>query len=157
MKAEQAWLDILAIPTEQAWDAFCATQRDKFGQPIRGPRRPQPIVQVGTNATYADHVQLAFPMHWWHLDDLVAVDLRAYGTEIVAGTYIHKKGGRYRILHVAAVNESDLTPMVVYVSLRDGKIWCRPSSSWLEPVEWPAGHWRPRFMRQDFESVEPVA
>ena len=38
-----------------------------------------------------------------------------------------KSGGLYMIMEDEAVNEADLRPMVVYKSLWDGVVWCRPT------------------------------
>ena len=66
---------------------------------------------------------------------------------IEVGVYLHKKGGKYRVLHVDATWEETLKPAVVYMSLTDGRVWVRPAASWLEPVRWPDGSIRPRFAR----------
>lgn len=70
--------------------------------------------------------------------------------DIEDGTHLHKTGGRYQVLHTAATLEADMTEVVVYVSLTDGRVWVRPAASWLEPVRWPDGTIRPRFLRRDF-------
>lgn len=50
------------------------------------------------------------------------------------GIYRHFKGGMYRVLYMAKHSE-DLSPMVVYQSLKDGSFWVRPASMWNETVE----------------------
>lgn len=41
--------------------------------------------------------------------------------------YEHRKGGRYRLLK-RGTNEADQTPVVIYQSLQDGRVWVRPAS-----------------------------
>lgn len=46
--------------------------------------------------------------------------------------YRHKKTGTlYRIL-IEATNESDLTALIVYISLVNGKIWARPAAEFFD-------------------------
>jgi hypothetical protein len=46
----------------------------------------------------------------------------------------HYKGGYYRVLGVA-VNEADLTPMVVYLHEGSACVFTRPLREWSEPVD----------------------
>lgn len=55
-------------------------------------------------------------------------------TVVVGGTYEHFKGNRYELLCVAQL-ESDLTPMAVYQSLKDGEIYTRPLQEFISPVD----------------------
>ena len=56
------------------------------------------------------------------------------GVTVKPGIYRHFKGGMYRVLYVAKHSE-DLSPMVVYQSMKDGSFWVRPASMWNETVE----------------------
>lgn len=61
----------------------------------------------------------------------------------------HFKGGRYVVLHLATLADKELTPVVVYQSLQDDRIWVRPSYELSEEVRWPDGFNRPRFVVED--------
>lgn len=51
------------------------------------------------------------------------------------GVYKHFKGQRYELMEFAADSETGET-MVIYRALYgEGKLWVRPLSMWLEPVE----------------------
>lgn len=39
---------------------------------------------------------------------------------------VHKKGGVYRVLHPAGINEGDLEPVVVYEACHTRQVWVRP-------------------------------
>lgn len=63
----------------------------------------------------------------------------------------HFKGGRYVVLHQATSTESSsvaggVTPVVVYMSLKDGRIWVRPEEQFIQVVDWPDGEKRHRFI-----------
>lgn len=62
-----------------------------------------------------------------------------------ARTYKHFKGGVYTLLHEAQ-QEGTSNSVMVY---RDasGKVWARDKVQWEEPVIWPDGQTRPRFMK----------
>lgn len=47
--------------------------------------------------------------------------------------YRHYKGGRYLVLFIATHSETG-EDTVVYRRISDGSDWCRPLSSWQEPV-----------------------
>jgi hypothetical protein len=68
--------------------------------------------------------------------------------EIKPGVYQHYKGGLYTVLGVAedCTNTRDKTELVIYVSLKDGKIYCRELKEFSEIVEWPDGGQKPRFV-----------
>jgi hypothetical protein len=51
----------------------------------------------------------------------------------------HYKGGYYRVLGVA-VNEADLTPMVVYRHEGSGCVFTRPLAHWEQEVEREINH-----------------
>lgn len=71
----------------------------------------------------------------------------AYG-KVEPGPFVHYEGGRYRVLFVArdSTNAREGNRLVVYVSLTYGTINARDEVEFVEPVEWPDGVWRPRFM-----------
>lgn len=48
--------------------------------------------------------------------------------------YRHYKGGEYEVV-CFATNEADLTSVVVYKSVIDGKVWVRPNASFFGFVE----------------------
>ena len=50
------------------------------------------------------------------------------------GIYRHFKGGIYRVIGIAKHSE-DLSPMVVYQSLKDDSYWVRPAEMWNETVD----------------------
>lgn len=53
---------------------------------------------------------------------------------LVEGSMVqHYKGGLYEILHFG-LNEADLAEVVIYKSLKDGKVWVRPKSSFFSKV-----------------------
>ena len=67
--------------------------------------------------------------------------------------YRHYKGGKYLILTVAETHFHDGSKDVVYISLKKGKAVTRPlrqdrrkEDAWMDIVEWPDGHHRPRFV-----------
>lgn len=43
-----------------------------------------------------------------------------------------KTGGVYIVVEEECLLESDLTPMVAYLSLKDGKIWLRPKEEFFD-------------------------
>ena len=69
---------------------------------------------------------------------------------IESSTYLHFKGGKYRVLF-EALHSDEKEPVVVYVSMIFGTVWVRPTKEWSEMVEWPDGEMRTRFIRRDFE------
>lgn len=65
--------------------------------------------------------------------------------------YKHYKGGLYRLLCEAqdATNAADRDDMMVYVSLKNGNIYCRKKEEFFEAVEWlqvRKGYMAPRFV-----------
>ena len=48
--------------------------------------------------------------------------------------YRHFKGNLYEVVGIARHSETD-EEMVVYKSLRNGTLWCRPKSMWFETVK----------------------
>ena len=61
------------------------------------------------------------------------------------GLYRHFKGGAYVAL-TQAKDSRDLGEVVIYASAKDGGLWVRPMTEWHEPVVWPDGVTRPRFV-----------
>lgn len=72
------------------------------------------------------------------------------------GVYTHFKGNRYTLLHVAqsADNADDRDDVLVYVSHLNGNIYTRKRSEFFEPVAWPDGVTRPRFVGSLTASAE---
>ena len=62
--------------------------------------------------------------------------------------YRHYKGGLYRVLHEGFHSET-LEEMTVYMSVKDGKVWVRPSSMFHELVQVDDEYWLPRFTEID--------
>lgn len=52
----------------------------------------------------------------------------------VGECYRHFKGGEYEIVALATHSET-MEELVVYRSLKDGRVWVRPASMWDETVE----------------------
>lgn len=65
--------------------------------------------------------------------------------------YKHKKGGKYLVLHIVeeSTNGQEGSQGVVYVSLKEGSIYHRNLSEFVEEVKWPDGKMRPRFVPED--------
>jgi hypothetical protein len=60
--------------------------------------------------------------------------------------YLHYKGGLYRIICLAR-NEADPEELrVIYKSLKFGYVWDRTFQNFNEPVRWPDGEMRARFV-----------
>jgi hypothetical protein len=68
--------------------------------------------------------------------------------DIPPGIYKHFKGGRYSLVTLAQHSETK-EPLVVYVSLKTGRVWARPVAMWTEEVVWPDGITRTRFIHED--------
>lgn len=66
--------------------------------------------------------------------------------------YRHYKGGLYRVLAEGFHSES-LEEMTIYMSVKDGKVWVRPTKMFHELVDLPNGTVVPRFREID-ETVE---
>jgi hypothetical protein len=66
-------------------------------------------------------------------------------------TYLHFKGGKYRVLF-EGLHADDAKPVVVYVSMIYGTVWVRRLEEWNDVVEWPDGTMQPRFIRKDFDA-----
>jgi hypothetical protein len=66
------------------------------------------------------------------------------------GVYGHYKGGRYRVLFTVteSTNVREGAMVVIYVSLTNGNIFCRDLAEFSEPIIWPDGVTRPRFLRE---------
>ncbi|HEY4498843.1 MAG TPA: DUF1653 domain-containing protein [Candidatus Paceibacterota bacterium] len=72
--------------------------------------------------------------------------------DVIPGTtYVHKKGGRYIILHIAdeSTNKRTGNKVVVYQSIALGKIHTRDLDEFTELVEWPDGTQKPRFILEE--------
>lgn len=65
--------------------------------------------------------------------------------------YKHFKDGQYLVLFVAddSTNNRKGNKVVVYVSLTYGVVKARDLSEFFEPVTWPDGILRPRFVPSD--------
>lgn len=64
--------------------------------------------------------------------------------------YRHFKGGYYKPVQLVAnaTNaQGHARPFVIYVSVSGADFYCRDLGEWNEPVEWPDGVVRDRFMR----------
>lgn len=47
----------------------------------------------------------------------------------------HYKGGLYAVIEMATL-EATYEPLVIYRAEKDGTVWARPLSQWLEEVEY---------------------
>jgi|CXWL01.1.fsa_nt_gi hypothetical protein len=67
---------------------------------------------------------------------------------LTPGEYIHYKGGTYTVLSVAkdSTNEREGTAVVVYKSHSNGETYCRDLAEFVQPVEWPDGSTKGRFV-----------
>jgi hypothetical protein len=63
--------------------------------------------------------------------------------------YAHHRGGRYLVLHLCTECTKDRRGRtgVVYASLTSGEIRHRDHEEFVEPVMWPDGLTRPRYIR----------
>ena len=52
---------------------------------------------------------------------------------VIGGTYKHFKGNIYKVIAIGKHSET-CEDMVIYQSLAQGGIWCRPAHMWLEEV-----------------------
>jgi len=68
-------------------------------------------------------------------------------------SYRHYKGGSYTLLMVARNSEARDELLAVYVSHRTQQVWARPWAMFNEPVTWPDGVSRPRFV--EIEQGQP--
>jgi hypothetical protein len=68
---------------------------------------------------------------------------------ILEGEYVHYKGGRYFVIATAtdATNTEADRRVVVYRSLSDSAVYVRDAEEFSEPVVWPDGVLRPRFLK----------
>ena len=64
------------------------------------------------------------------------------------GVYLHQKGSRYRVIGTAVdtTNARDGAAVVVYESENGSAKYCRDLAEFIEPVQWPDGVERPRFI-----------
>lgn len=81
--------------------------------------------------------------------------------EEMSGVFRHYKGGLYRVVTVAETHQHNGDKDVVYVSLKTGSIVTRPlerdsraADSWTDPVTWPDGETRPRFVNNKLLSLD---
>lgn len=52
----------------------------------------------------------------------------------IGATYLHYKGGKYRVITLAKHSETSET-LVVYESIHFGSVYARPLVQWFEKVE----------------------
>jgi len=62
----------------------------------------------------------------------------------IGRTYLHYKGGKYRVISLATHSETDEV-MVVYRSIMFGSVHVRPLSMWFDSVVTEGGTARERF------------
>ena len=77
------------------------------------------------------------------------------GPKVVPGIYRHYKGDLYEVLSVATHSESE-EPLVIYRSLKAGRIWARPCDMFVETVELSGGR-VPRFELVEQQADRMVA
>jgi hypothetical protein len=61
------------------------------------------------------------------------------------GLYRHHKGGLYSVFMDIAFDSETAEERVIYMSMKDGRIWVRPRQMFCEDVTWPDGTKAPRF------------
>lgn len=61
-------------------------------------------------------------------------------------SFKHYQGGTYTLLMVARNSEQREELLAVYVSHQTQQIWVRPWLMFNEPIQWPDGVTRPRFV-----------
>lgn len=67
-------------------------------------------------------------------DDNIQLSEEAKNLEI--GTYEHFKGGHYEVIGVGRLSEDkEAGEFVIYKSLKNNTIWCRPIKMFLENIE----------------------
>ena len=61
--------------------------------------------------------------------------------------YEHYKGGKYLVLLLAddSTNAREGNHVVVYISLANGKTYCRDASEFTQLIKWDNGDMKPRF------------
>jgi hypothetical protein len=67
-------------------------------------------------------------------------------------SYRHYRGGTYTLLMIARNSENRRQKLAVYVSHQRRHVWVRPWSMFTQPVCWPDGVLRPRFVLIEQES-----
>lgn len=77
-----------------------------------------------------------------------ALPLSQTAQDLKPGLYRHFKGGKYEVVSVGRLSEDHSQEMVVYKSLKNGSIWIRPLSMFVENVE-RDGYSGPRFKKID--------
>jgi hypothetical protein len=69
-------------------------------------------------------------------------------SEFLFGLYTHYKGQQYEVLQLAQHSETG-EHLVIYRCLYgDFSVWARPLLMFCEPIVWPDGVLRPRFVSQ---------
>ena len=65
---------------------------------------------------------------------------------IQPGLYRHWKGALYSVVSCGRASWAPGLTIVSYLDAH-GELWHRPLAEWQEPVRWPDGVMRPRFVR----------
>lgn len=68
--------------------------------------------------------------------------------ELLLGRYTHYKQKMYEVLMLAQHSETEETLVIYRCLYGDYSVWARPLSLFIEPVIWPDGITRPRFVYQ---------
>ena len=52
----------------------------------------------------------------------------------INGIYKHYKGNIYKVLVIGRHSET-CEEMVIYQSLKNGEVWCRPKNMWFDKID----------------------
>ena len=52
----------------------------------------------------------------------------------INGIYKHYKGNIYKVLVIGRHSETG-EDMVIYQSLKNGEVWCRPKNMWFDKID----------------------
>jgi len=77
-------------------------------------------------------------------------------TELAFGLYRHYKGNDYAVLNVARHSETNELLVIYQCLYGDFSVWARPLLMFCEPITWPDGVIRPRFVLVNKTSSQPV-
>ena len=66
----------------------------------------------------------------------------------VPGRYLHFKGNPYQVIGLAHDSESEAWHVIYHPAGQPAQWWSRALALFVEPVVWPDGVMRPRFVLQ---------
>lgn len=77
-------------------------------------------------------------------------------TELAFGLYRHYKGKEYEVLQLAHHSETNELLVIYRCLYGDFSVWARPLLMFCEPITWPDGVIRPRFVLVNKRSSQSV-